>query len=101
MQAKKRKNYTREFKIETVRLATGPDANAAEVARDMGIHPNTLYKWIQEFSAKPEEAFPGKGHMASSDAETIRQLKRENERLRMEREILKKAMAIFSKEDHS
>lgn len=101
MQQKKRKNYTREFKIDTVNMATADGANAAEVAREMGIHPNTLYKWIQQFSAKPEEAFPGKGRMASSDAETIRQLKRENERLKMEREILKKAMAIFSKEDHS
>ena len=100
MQRKKRTTYTREFKIETVKLVTQGGASAAEVARDMGIHPNTLYKWIQEFSAKPEEAFPGKGHMACSDAETIRQLKRENERLKMEREILKKAMAIFSKEDH-
>jgi transposase len=63
----------------------------------MGIHPNTLYNWIQQFSAKPEEAFPGKGNVAS-DAEFIRQLKRENERLKMEREILKKAMAIFSKD---
>lgn len=98
MQAKNRKTYSREFKIETVKLATEGDANAAEVARDMGIHPNTLYKWIQELSAKPEEAFPGKGHLAGSDAETIRQLKRENERLKMERDILKKAMAIFSKD---
>jgi transposase len=63
----------------------------------MGIHPNTLYKWIRELSAKPEEAFPGKGYVAS-DAEMIRQLKRENERLKMERDILKKAMAIFSKD---
>ena len=101
MKQKKRTNYTREFKIETVKLVTEGGASAAEVARDMGIHANTLYKWIQEFAAKPEEAFPGKGHLASSDAELIRQLKRENERLKMEREILKKAMAIFSKEDHS
>ena len=101
MQRKNRKNYTREFKIETVKLVTEGGASAAEVARDMDIHPNTLYKWIQQFAAKPQEAFPGKGHMACSDAETIRQLKRENERLKMERDILKKAMAIFSKEDLS
>lgn len=98
MQPKKRKMYTREFKIETVKLVTEGGANSAEIARDMGIHPNTLYKWIHEFSTKPAEAFPGKGHTSNSDAETIRQLKRENERLKMEREILKKAMAIFSKD---
>lgn len=93
----RRKSYTREFKIETVKLVTDGDAKVPEIARDMGIHPNTLYNWIQQFSAKSEEAFPGKGHVAS-DAEVIRQLKRENERLKMEREILKKAMAIFSKD---
>ena len=98
MQPKKRKSYNREFKTETVKLVTESDASTTEVARDMGIHPNTLYKWIHEFSTKPEEAFPGKGHLASSDAEIIRQLKRENERLKMERDILKKAMAIFSKD---
>jgi transposase len=93
----KRKSYNREFKVETVKLVTDGTANVSDIARDMGIHPNTLYNWIQQFSAKPEEAFPGKGHVAS-DAELIRQLKRENERLKMEREILKKAMAIFSKD---
>jgi transposase len=93
----RRKTYTREFKIETVKLVTDGGSHVPEIARDMGIHPNTLYNWIQQFSAKPEEAFPGKGNVAS-DAEIIRQLKRENERLKMEREILKKAMAIFSKD---
>lgn len=95
---KKRKSYTREFKIETVKLVTDGGASANQIADDMGIHVNTLYKWIRELSAKPEEAFPGKGHMACSEAEMVRQLKRENERLKMERDILKKAMAIFSKD---
>ena len=93
----RRKSYTREFKIETVKLVTDGGAKVPEIARDMGVHPNTLYNWIQQFSAKPDEAFPGKGYVVS-DAEVIRQLKRENERLKMEREILKKAMAIFSKD---
>jgi transposase len=93
----KRKSYNREFKIETVKLVTDGGANVNQIAADMGIHPNTLYNWIQQFSAKPADAFPGKGNVAS-DAEIIRQLKRENERLKMEREILKKAMAIFSKD---
>jgi len=91
-----RRSFTREFKIETVKLATDSASSANQVASDMGIHPNTLYRWIKQFSDKPEAAFPGKGHMATSEAETIRQLKRENERLKMERDILKKAMAIFS-----
>lgn len=91
-----RRSFTREFKIETVKLATGSDSSVNQVASDMGIHPNTLYRWVKQFSEKPEVAFPGKGHMVSTEAEMIRQLKRENERLKMERDILKKAMAIFS-----
>jgi len=91
-----RRSFTREFKIETVKLANGSDSSVNQIARDMGIHPNTLYRWVKQLSDKPERAFPGKGHMASTEVETIRQLKRENERLKMERDILKKAMAIFS-----
>jgi len=91
-----RRSFTREFKIETVKMVTGSDTSVNQVAEDMGIHPNTLYRWVKQFSEKPEVAFPGKGHLVSSEAETIRQLKRENERLKMERDILKKAMAIFS-----
>ena len=95
----RRRRFTREFKIETVKLATDGYSNAAQVAADMGIHPNTLYKWVRQFSDKPLEAFPGTGHL-TSEAEMIRQLKRENERLKMERDILKKAMAIFSKDQN-
>lgn len=95
--AKKRKTYSREFKVETVKLITERGENVSQVALDMGIHENTLYKWIRELSAKPQDAFPGKGHMVS-EAEELRQLKKENERLKMERDILKKAMAIFSQD---
>lgn len=93
----RRRRFNREFKIETVKLVTGSDNSVPQIAVDMGIHPNTLYRWVQQYSEKPQEAFPGTGHM-TSEAETIRQLKRENERLKMERDILKKAMAIFSKD---
>ena len=95
--AKKRKTYSREFKVETVKLITERGESVSQVALDMGIHENTLYKWIRELSAKPQEAFPGKGHMVS-EAEELRRLKKENERLKMERDILKKAMAIFSQD---
>jgi len=91
----KRRKYTREFKVETVNLITGSDQSVAEVAQNLGIHPNTLYKWIRQYGENPEEAFPGKGKQASEAAELSR-LKRENQRLKMERDILKKAMAIFS-----
>ena len=91
----KRRRFTREFKIETARLLTASDQSVAGVAEDLEIHPNTLYKWIHQYGENPEEAFPGKGRQ-TSEAEELSRLKRENQRLRMERDILKKAMAIFS-----
>lgn len=91
----KRRRYTREFKIETVGLVTESDQTVAEVAKDLEIHPNTLYKWVQHYGENPHGAFPGKGRQAP-EAEELSRLRRENQRLRMERDILKKAMAIFS-----
>ena len=91
----KRRRFTREFKIETARLLTASGQSVTGVAEDLEIHPNTLYKWIRQYGENPEEAFPGKGRQ-TSEAEELSRLKRENQRLRMERDILKKAMAIFS-----
>jgi transposase len=93
----KRRRYTREFKIETVRLITDSDQSVSEVAKDLEIHPNTLYKWIHQYGENPKEAFPGKGKQ-SSETDELNRLRRENQRLKMERDILKKAMAIFSKD---
>ena len=93
----RRKSFTRDFKIEAVKLVTDSDFTVAEVAKDLDIHPNTLYRWVSQFGENPEEAFPGKGKQ-TPETEQLRQLKREVRRLRMERDILKKAMAIFSKE---
>ena len=90
-----RRTYTREFKVETVNLITGSNQSVAEVARDLEIHSTTLYKWICQYRENPVEAFPGKGKQ-TSEAEEISRLRRENQRLKMERDILKKAMAIFS-----
>ena len=93
----KRRSFTREFKIETVQMLNSTDISVTQAAEDLGIHPNTLYKWVRQYGEQPEDAFPGKGRQAS-EAEQMRQLQRENQQLRMERDILKKAMAIFSKE---
>ena len=92
-----RRTFSREYKVEAVKLVTEAGHQAAQVAFDLGVHPNTIHKWIREYAQRPQDAFPGKGHQLS-EAETLRQLQRENERLRMERDILKKAVAIFSKE---
>jgi transposase len=87
----RRRSFTREFKIEAVQMLTITDESVQQVAEDLGIHPNTLYKWVRQYGEHPEEAFPGKGRQ-TSEAEQVRQLQCENQRLRMERDILKKAM---------
>lgn len=92
----KRRSFTREFKIETVQMLTHTDVSVPQAADDLGIHPNTLYRWVQQYGERPDDAFPGKGRQ-TSDAELVNQLQRENQRLRMERDILKKAMVICSK----
>jgi transposase len=90
----KRKQYTAEFKLEAVQLAQELD-NVAQAARDLGIHESMLHRWKNELAEHSEEAFPGNGKLRS-DAEIIRQLQRENEILRQEREILKKTLSIFA-----
>ena len=92
-----RKPYTREFKNDVVKMITTGGASAAQVAADLDIPLKTLYQWIKEMTAKPEELFPGKGRI-TSDAEVIRKLKRENERLKLECEILRKAQGIVPKD---
>jgi transposase len=92
-----RRKYTKEFKMEAVRLAEEGDVSVEEVARELGIHPNTLYKWRRQYLADGEEAFPGHGKLKASDDE-VRQLRRELARVREERDILKKALAFFSRE---
>lgn len=92
-----KRKYTREFKLEAVRLSEDPEQTAAEVARALGISPKILYRWRQAFKADGQEAFPGHGKLPESEEE-VRRLRRELERVTQERDILKKAIAIFSRE---
>jgi transposase len=94
----KRRRYTREFKIEAVRLTETGDKTIADVAFDLGLHPNTLYRWRSELGVAGEEAFSGSGQMKAGDEE-VRRLQREIARLRQERDILKKAVTFFAKEN--
>lgn len=94
---KKRRKYSRDFKLEAVRLAEESDEAAAAVARQLGVHPNLLYKWRDQLLEDGTEAFPGAGNLRRGDDE-VRRLRRENARLREEREILKKALGFFSRE---
>jgi len=93
-----RRRYTKEFKIEAVNLAKGREGRITEVAHNLGIHPVLLHRWIREYSDDPEYAFPGQGKLKTPDEELYR-LKKENKDLKEERDILKKALAIFSKKD--
>jgi len=94
---KTRRQYTREFKLEAVRLSEEAEASIARVARELGITPRLLYRWRQELLAHGDEVFPGHGKRRESQEE-VQQLRRELERVRQERDILKKAIAIFSRE---
>jgi transposase len=92
-----RRTFTREFKIEAVRMVTEGGHRLSEVARDLDLAPKLIRRWRsaleQEGAGSP--AFPGKGHQKPEEEE-LRRLRRENARLQEEREILKKALAIFS-----
>lgn len=94
---KKRSRYSREFKVEAVRLASSSDATIGRVATELGIHPNTLRAWIKELEKDPEHAFPGHGKLKPEAAE-MQRLKRENARLKQELEFLKKTARYFAKE---
>jgi len=94
---KKRNHYSKEYKIEAVRLVVEEGRRVSEVARELGISEGLLRRWKKRYEEGKEDPFPGSGRLSPED-EAFRQLKRENERLRMERDILKKAVAIFSVE---
>lgn len=95
--AEQRKKFPREFKVEAVRRVVDGGDTAAEVARSLDLDPNLLYGWIRQFKTETGEAFRGNGNLTSQDEE-LRKLRRENARLREERDILKKATAFFAKE---
>jgi transposase len=91
------KRFDEEFKIEAVRLASEPGNTQSEIERDLGISQGIISRWKRELRKDGDQAFPGKGRLKPDDDE-LRRLKRENERLRQERDILKKAVAIFSED---
>jgi transposase len=86
---KVQKTYTQEFKREAVRLAQTSGKSIAQVARELGISDSAIHQWRKELAEHGPEAFPGSGHQAALEEEN-RRLKRELERTRQERDILKK-----------
>ena len=92
-----RRRFERAFKLEAVRLVRERGVSVAQAARDLDIHENMLRKWVKEFAADPQRAFPGLGQMKPEQIE-IERLRREVIKLKAERDILKKAAAYFAKE---
>ena len=88
----KKKRFDKDFKVSAVKMITEGGHKASEVARSLGIHPNQLYSWKRKYSDDGEKAFPGKGYLTEVSA-----LRRQLREVQMERDILKKAVGIFSK----
>jgi len=87
--------YEKTFKIEAVHLVQTSGKSISQIAKDLGIPDSNLCRWCQQYGVGGEQAFVGSGHVPPQEEE-VRRLRRENELLRQERDILKKAVAIFS-----
>ena len=93
----KRNHFSREFKINTVKMITEQNKSVSEVSRELDISANTLYLWKKKYQEDKKEVFPGNGNLKSKD-EYIRKLELENKHLKQEREILKKTTQFFANE---
>ncbi|WP_370979710.1 transposase [Agaribacterium sp. ZY112] len=100
---KKTKNkynhYTEDFRREAVRRSEGPDTSAAEVARELGIHPGQIYNWRRQYKRLSDKQFNAVDGVdySKQESEEVRKLKRQISDLKEENEFLKKAAAYFSK----
>jgi transposase len=96
MKVRRRRTFSREYKLEAVRLIQEEGRRVTDVARDLGVDHSMLRRWVEQFTSDTDQAFPGKGHVRA-DEEELQRLRRELADAREERDILKKALAIFSK----
>ncbi len=92
-----RRKFSREFKLEAVRLVKDRGVAVAQGARDLDLHENVLRKWVREAGSDPQHAFPGHGLMKPEQLE-IDRLRKEVSKLKAERDILKKAAAYFARD---
>lgn len=93
----KRKRFTQEFKQQAVRMMAGSDRSPADIARELGIHRNQLYKWKEQIGTGSSHANGSNGRSGGSE---ISRLRRELETVREERDVLKKAMLVLARELH-
>ena len=82
-----RRRFSREFKVEAVKLVRARGVAVAQAPRDLDVHANVLRKWVREFAADPQHSFPGQGQMKPDQLE-IERLRREVQKLKAERDIL-------------
>lgn len=94
--SKQQKKYSKAFKLETLALSRSSDKSDSQLERELGLSRGCLYNWRKQLEREGEQAFRGKGHLRAGD-EYVRQLERELAIVRQERDILKKAMAIFTR----
>lgn len=94
--AKRKRTFSREFKLEAIRLVRDRGVSIAQASRDLDVHANLLGRWIQDLESDPGHAFPGQRKMKPEQLE-IERLRREVQKLKAERDILKKAAAYFAK----
>jgi transposase len=92
-----RRKFSREYKLEAVKLVRERGVSVAQAARDLDVHENVLRKWVREYGSDPVQAFPGHGQMKPKQLE-IERLRKEVAKLKAERDILKKAAAYFAKD---
>lgn len=95
LEKRKYRKFTKEFKVEAAKMVIEQGYKQTEVARNLGINPNMLSRWVLQFKADQGEAFPGNGKQKPQD-EAIRKLEKALKRVTMERDILKKAVAYFA-----
>jgi transposase len=92
-----RRKFTREFKLEAVRLIKERGVSVSQASRDLDVHQTVLRNWVRDFGSDPTSAFPGHGQMKAEQLEIAR-LRKEVAKLKAERDILKKAAAYFAKD---
>ena len=95
--SEKRKTYDKEFKLSAIKMIVEAGISVSRISKDLGVNENSLYKWKRAYLEDQHDAFPGKGKMKPEEEE-LKNLKKELTIVKMERDILKKAIAFFAKE---
>ncbi len=94
----RRRRFDAQFKLDALRLIEDTSRTVRDIARELDVRPELIYRWQRELQKNPEQAFPGKGKL-KPEQDQVRQLEQELARVKQERDILKKALAFFSRNE--